>query len=153
MAAEKNALRFYVDESVMRLGHALEAARKDVVYCGHALIPECPKGVKDPAWMEAVASRDLIALGRDKHIRTRPGEREVLHEAGVKVVRPLAEKFETVGLPVRAGSLVSPVSYATGSSQRASVKTRTSPSLRRSRCGCAYEEGARRKTSTGMSTR
>lgn len=87
MGADKDALLFYVDESVLGLGRALEAARKDVVHCGHPLVPECPKGAKDPEWMAAVAARNLVVFGRDKHIRTRPGEREVLREAGLRVIR------------------------------------------------------------------
>jgi hypothetical protein len=87
MAAVAGQLRFYVDESALALGRALEAARKDVVYCGHKLVPECPLGAKDPVWMQEAGQRGLVAIGRDKHIRTRPGERELLRSAGLKVIR------------------------------------------------------------------
>lgn len=80
-------VRFYVDESALGLGKALEAARKDVIRVGHRSIPECPLGTPDPVWMAVVAQRGLVVIGRDKHIRSRPGEREVLRSQGLKVLR------------------------------------------------------------------
>ncbi len=44
----RDHLRFYVDESALGLGKALETARRDTVHAGHKLIPECPLGVLDP---------------------------------------------------------------------------------------------------------
>ena len=40
MTADRSQVRFYVDESALGLGKALEAARKDTIYCGHKLITE-----------------------------------------------------------------------------------------------------------------
>ena len=57
MTADRDHLRFYVDESALGLGKALEAARRDTVNAGHKLIPECPLGVLDPDWIPAVAAR------------------------------------------------------------------------------------------------
>jgi hypothetical protein len=74
MAADPSALRFYVDESAVGLGKALAAARRDTVHVGHPLIPECPFGVLDPDWIPVVAERGVVVIGRDKHIRTKPGE-------------------------------------------------------------------------------
>ena len=62
--ADRERLRFYVDESALGLGKALTAARSDTVHVGHPLVPECPYGAPDPAWMPAVAARGLIAIGR-----------------------------------------------------------------------------------------
>jgi len=87
MTADRDRLRFYVDESALGLGKTLEAARFDTVHVGHKLIPECPLGILDPDWMPAVAHRDLIAIGRDRKIRTRPGERELIHDFGLRVFR------------------------------------------------------------------
>ncbi len=70
MTADRHQLRFYVDESALGLGKALEAARKDTIHVGHKLIPECPAGVLDPDWIAAVAARDLIVIARDRRIRT-----------------------------------------------------------------------------------
>lgn len=74
MTANPSKLRFYVDESALGLGKALAIARTDTVHVGHPLVPECPLGVLDPDWIPAVAERGLIAIGRDKRIRTKPGE-------------------------------------------------------------------------------
>lgn len=87
MAPDPSALRFYVDESALGLGKALAIARRDTIHVGHPLIPECPLGVSDPVWMAAVAGRGLVAIGRDKHIRTRPAEIAQFKAAGLRVLR------------------------------------------------------------------
>jgi PIN like domain len=84
VAANPERLRFYVDESALGVGKTLAAAREDTIHVGHRLIPECPVGVDDPTWIAAVAARDLIVIGRDKHIRTRPAEVQHLLEAGLR---------------------------------------------------------------------
>jgi hypothetical protein len=85
VTADRYQLRFYVDESALGLGKALEAARKDTIHPGHKLIPECPLGVLDPDWIPAVAARELIVIGRDRRIRTKPQELERFREAGLRV--------------------------------------------------------------------
>ena len=85
MTADRYALRFYVDESALGLGKALEAARKDTIHAGHELIPECPLGSLDTEWIPAVAARGLIVIARDRHIRTKPQEIERFREAGLRV--------------------------------------------------------------------
>jgi hypothetical protein len=87
VVAQPDGLRFYVDESALGLGKALQAARRDTIYVGHQLIPECPLGVLDPQWIPAVAARELVAIGRDKHIRTRPAEQAQIRDAGLRVLR------------------------------------------------------------------
>ena len=87
MAADRESLRFYVDESALGIGKTLAAARKDTIHVGHPLIPECPVGVFDTDWMPAVAKRELIVIGRDRHIRTRPQEYRSLMDAGLRVFR------------------------------------------------------------------
>lgn len=44
-------------------------------------------GVLDTDWIPAVAARDLIVIGRDRHIRTRPEEFRQLKDAGLRVFR------------------------------------------------------------------
>jgi hypothetical protein len=85
LTADRDSLRFYVDESAVGLGKALCAARKDTIHVGHLLIPECPYGVVDVEWMPAVAARDLIVIIRDKKIRTRPREIQAFRDAGLRV--------------------------------------------------------------------
>lgn len=87
MSAVAADIRFYVDESALGLGKTLAAARKDTIHCGHPLIPECPLGILDPDWMPIVAAKGYIVIGRDKRIRSRPGERELLRENGLRVLR------------------------------------------------------------------
>lgn len=85
MTADRDQVRFYVDESALGLGRALEAARKDVIHVGHKLLPECPLGILDPDWIPEVAARGLIVIARDRHIRTRPQELVTFRDAGLRV--------------------------------------------------------------------
>ena len=85
MTADPEQLRFYVDESALGIGKTLAAARRDTIHVGHALIPECPLGSPDIEWMPAVAARQLVVIGRDKRIRSRPQELLYLKAAGLRV--------------------------------------------------------------------
>jgi hypothetical protein len=85
MAPDATQLRFFVDESLLGLGKALAYARKDVVHSGHSLIPDAPTGATDEEWIPAVAARGLIAIGRDRHMRTRPGEATLWKAHGLRV--------------------------------------------------------------------
>jgi len=85
MTADPEQLRFYVDESALGIGKTLAAARRDTVHVGHPLIPECPLGAADIKWMPIVAARQLVVIGRDKRIRSRPQELLYLKEAGLRV--------------------------------------------------------------------
>lgn len=87
MVAIADGLRFYVDESALGLGKALAIARKDTIHVGHPLIPECPLGVLDPDWIPQIARRNLVVIGRDKKIRTKPVEIRELMAAGLRVLR------------------------------------------------------------------
>lgn len=85
MPADPSRLRFFVDESALGLGKVLAIARRDVVHTGHPLVPEVPLGSVDPVWIPAVASRGLAVIARDKRIRTKPGELELLRRHGLRV--------------------------------------------------------------------
>lgn len=85
MPADRAALRFFADESILGLGKVLTIARRDFVHTGHPLIPEVPLGALDPTWIPAVAARDLIVLSRDRRIRTKPGELRLLHDHALRV--------------------------------------------------------------------
>lgn len=95
MVAKAERLRFYVDESALGLGKTLAAAREDVIHAGHPLIPECPLGTPDPDWIQAVAARGLIVIGRDRRIRTRPAEVSQLVAAGLRVFQIGGKKDST----------------------------------------------------------
>lgn len=77
-------LRYFADESVLGLGIALARLRPDAVHPGHPRIPEVPLGALDTDWIPAVASRGLIAIGRDKRVRTKPAERQAIIESGLR---------------------------------------------------------------------
>jgi hypothetical protein len=85
VTADRDQVRFYVDESALGLGKTLEAARKDTIHPGHKLIPECPVGTLDPDWIPVVSSRELIVIGRDKRIRSKPQELRLLREHSLRV--------------------------------------------------------------------
>jgi hypothetical protein len=85
VTADRHHLRFYVDESALGLGKALESARKDTIHAGHKLIPECPLGTLDPDWIPAVAARGLVVIARDRRIRTKPAEIQTFRDAGLRV--------------------------------------------------------------------
>jgi hypothetical protein len=85
MAPVAGELRFYVDESILGLGKALAYARKDVIHTGHPLIPQAPIGATEDEWIPAVARMGLVAIGRDRHMRTRPGEVAILKAHGLRV--------------------------------------------------------------------
>lgn len=85
MPADPALLRFFADESVLGLGKALTIARRDFVHVGHPLLPTVPPGALDTVWIPEVAARDLIVVARDKRIRTKPGERELLREHNLRV--------------------------------------------------------------------
>lgn len=87
MAARAGEERFFADESVLGVGKALTIARRDTIHTGHPLIPEVPLGAKDPEWIPLVADRGLVALGRDGKMRTRPGEKELIIEHKLRVIR------------------------------------------------------------------
>lgn len=85
MPADPANLRWFVDESALGLGKALAVARRDVVHAGHPLIPEVPLGALDTDWIPEVAARGLVAILRDKRIRTKPGEIALLRQHGLRV--------------------------------------------------------------------
>ena len=83
MAAIAELLRFFVDESALGIGNAMEIARNDVVHPGHRLLPEVPLGTLDPDWMPVIASRGFVVISRDRHIRTKPAELAAFREHGL----------------------------------------------------------------------
>jgi hypothetical protein len=74
---------FYLDASIpVAVRRALASVRDDVRYAGG---PNAPKeSTQDQHWLEDVGRDGWVVIGRDKRIRTRPGEREALIAAGVR---------------------------------------------------------------------
>lgn len=78
--------RFYADESVLGLGKGLAALRRDVVHPGHPTVPQLRLGMLDVEWIPAVARLQLVAITRDKGMRTRRAERDAMLEHGLRCV-------------------------------------------------------------------
>lgn len=88
MTIERHQLRYFVDESLLGLGKTLAAARRDVIHTNHPVVErEVPLGCLDTVWIPVVAKMSLIAITHDRHIRTRPSERDLIVEYGLRVVR------------------------------------------------------------------
>ena len=77
---------FFVDESALGLGKGMAALRRDTIHAGHLGIPEVPLGCNDVDWMPVVAARRLIAIGRDKRVRSRPAERQRIIDSGLRYI-------------------------------------------------------------------
>jgi len=71
------AVRFFVDENDLALGKALAQCHDDVVYPGHADLPEVPRGSLDDDWLPIVGNKGLVVMTRDQRIRYRPIERRM----------------------------------------------------------------------------
>jgi hypothetical protein len=67
--------RFFVDENDLALGKMLSASYGDVVFPGHAALPEVPRGSFDDDWLPVIGRRSLVVITRDKRIRYRPVEK------------------------------------------------------------------------------
>jgi hypothetical protein len=97
--------RYFVDENVIGLARALAEARDDVVHPGHPDLPDVPLGTLDPDWIPVVAKLKLVVLTRDKRMRYKPGERQLLLNGGFRVVALTGTKnmttWEMLALVVR----------------------------------------------------
>ena len=70
----------FIDRSIPRaVADALNIVRDDVRW----LEDEFQHDTRETVWLPEVGSRGWIVISRDKKIRTRPGERQALLEAGV----------------------------------------------------------------------
>ena len=76
--------RYFIDENMLSVGHALDAVRNDIVHPGHPGCPDIPHGTRDALWLPKVGSRQWAVIMRDKRIRSRPGERELLRRHHVR---------------------------------------------------------------------
>ncbi|MEJ5914492.1 PIN-like domain-containing protein [Pseudokineococcus sp. 1T1Z-3] len=83
-AGAGHGFRFYADESVLGLGKGLAGLRRDVVHPGHPAVPQLHLGMADEAWIPVVAGLGLVAIARDKKMRTRPGERAAMLDHGLR---------------------------------------------------------------------
>lgn len=76
--------RFFVDENDLALGRSLSHARRDVLHPGHVRLPEVPFGTPDAVWLPIIGGLGLVVITRDKKIRSRPAEAELVIAAGIR---------------------------------------------------------------------
>jgi len=76
--------RYFIDEKMLSVGYALNAVRSDILYPGHDDCLDIPRGTKDSVWLRKVGQRGWAVIMRDKRIRSRPGERELLRRHHVR---------------------------------------------------------------------
>ena len=76
--------RFFIDENDLALGRSLALARKDVLHPGHVRLPDVPLGTPDAQWLPIVGGLGLVVITRDKKIRSRPAEAELVIAAGIR---------------------------------------------------------------------
>ena len=70
----------FIDASLPRtLADELKKVREDVIF-KHDIFA---RGTDDPIWLRRVGIEGWLAITRDGHIRTRPGERAAIMENGV----------------------------------------------------------------------
>lgn len=79
-------LRWFVDENMLAVGKALSHVRPDLVYPGHEVLPEVPRGTKDEDWLPIVGAdgMDLLVITRDNRIRRKLLELEAFKANGVR---------------------------------------------------------------------
>jgi hypothetical protein len=79
---------YFTDENALGLGKLLHLdGREDVLFPGHASLPEVPLGTPDLEWMPSVARRGLIVMTRERRIRTRPIELAAYRRHGIRSIR------------------------------------------------------------------
>jgi predicted nuclease of predicted toxin-antitoxin system len=70
----------FVDASVPRtVADAIKRVRPDARW----KLDLFPHDTKDEVWLEAAGKQGWLVVTRDKHVRTRPGERRAIEEHGV----------------------------------------------------------------------
>lgn len=58
--------------------------RSDVIYPGHPACGSIQPGTQDEVWLPEAGRNGWVVIMRDKHIRSRPGERAALIESGLR---------------------------------------------------------------------
>lgn len=70
----------FIDCSVPKpVAEAIKRVRSDVLWLGDCF----PLSVKDEVWLARAGDEGWLVITRDKHVRTRPGERQKIIDHGV----------------------------------------------------------------------
>jgi PIN like domain len=76
---------FYLDASIpFPVSQALALVRDDVLYPGAPGCPITTPDIKDHEWLPIAGHHEWAVIMRDKHVRSRPGERRALRDNGVR---------------------------------------------------------------------
>jgi len=78
------AATFFVDENDLALGKTLAELYGNVVFPGHADLPEVPRQALDDDWLEIVGTAGLVVITRDQRIRYKPVEKRMWVEYRVR---------------------------------------------------------------------
>lgn len=90
------AVRFYIDADLIGVAKVLVQVRSDVTYAGdpggvgpdkrqRAACPILP-GTTDHLWIPEAAGRGWVVISRDRHIKSRPAEKEAIIENAARFV-------------------------------------------------------------------
>lgn len=76
-------MTYFVDRDLgPRVGEALRSVKVDIVLHHERFAP----AAADDEWIPAIAEDGLVILTRDRHIRSRPAERQVFNDARAKCI-------------------------------------------------------------------
>ena len=78
------ALVYFLDADLLGVAKPLALVRPDLIYPGHDRCPSIRPDTKDAVWLSEAGAHRWVVLRRDKHIRSRPGERRALLEHGLR---------------------------------------------------------------------
>ncbi len=91
------AIRYYVDADLIGLGKLLVQTRSDVTYAGdpggmgvdRRIRPASPvvPSALDTEWIPMVAGLGWLVITRDRHMLSRPAERQEILQSGARHVR------------------------------------------------------------------
>jgi PIN like domain len=87
MPPSLDALRFVLDENLLRLGKALGLLRHDLACVGQPPVADLlPPGIGDSEWIPRVGQRGWVMITDDRRLRTRPAEAQLAIEHQLKIV-------------------------------------------------------------------
>jgi hypothetical protein len=76
---------YYLDANIpLNVSKGLAQVRSDILYPGGLGCPVMSTIVPDIEWLRIAGRQDWVVVTKDRKIRTRPGERNALVDAGVR---------------------------------------------------------------------
>lgn len=81
---ESEDLVYFLDADLLGVAKPLGMIRGDVIYPGHERCPTIHQDTKDEDWLAEAGRNGWVVIRRDKHIRSRPGERRAFIAHGLR---------------------------------------------------------------------